>query len=75
MKLKIFRNIAPEQSVDSKALSIEEIPPDSISPLHSQHRQIHASTLSMAHHSFEHATTDVMTAQLSPDSLRQLKMI
>jgi len=37
MKLKIFCNISAEQSVDSKTLSINELPADSVSPLHSEH--------------------------------------
>lgn len=37
MKLKIFCNISAEQSVDSKTPSINELPADSVSPLHSEH--------------------------------------
>lgn len=37
MKMKIFRNISAEQTVDSKALSIKELPADSVSSFHKQH--------------------------------------
>lgn len=36
-KMKIFRNISAEQTVDSKALSIKELPADSVSSFHIQH--------------------------------------